>query len=87
MFNILNLYWDVIPAEVIAVQCKNLYTNLTFDVSISVRLAVFKVSWCPENSACCNTLRKGEMLRIKVVLVVTTFVFVYVVSFLFKYFA
>ena len=45
MFNILNLYWDVIPAEVIAVQCKKLYADLAFDSSsVAVRLAVFKVS-------------------------------------------
>ena len=44
MFNILNLYWDVIPAEVIAIQCKKLYTNLAFDSSSAVvRLAVYQV--------------------------------------------
>ena len=45
IFNILNLYWDVIPAHVIAIQCRNLYTNLAFDACISVRLAVFQVSF------------------------------------------
>ncbi|XP_076816960.1 condensin-2 complex subunit G2-like isoform X2 [Clavelina lepadiformis] len=40
---VLNLYWDVIPAQVIAVLARNLYTNLAFDCSsIHVRVAVCK---------------------------------------------
>nr|CAB3264223.1 condensin-2 complex subunit G2-like [Phallusia mammillata] len=59
LFKILHHYWDLIPAQMIAVQAQKLYSNFAFDsASPEVREAVFKGTIVLLDNPCSQPLLK-----------------------------